>query len=47
MLYNVFGMFLTESIGGAARVLLANARTLLVWLVSKMLVLKHGLVVQL
>lgn len=34
LLYNIFGMLVTDSVGAAARVVLENARTLLVWLVS-------------
>jgi hypothetical protein len=34
LLYNIFGMYVTDSVGAAARVVLENARTLLVWLVS-------------
>jgi len=34
LLYNIFGMFVTEDVGAAARTVLENARTLLVWLVS-------------
>jgi len=34
LLYNIAGMYVTEEVGAAARTVLENARTLLVWLVS-------------
>jgi ABC-type uncharacterized transport system permease subunit len=36
LVYNISGMYVTEQVGAAARTVLENARTLLVWLVSKM-----------
>jgi cobalamin synthase len=35
LVYNISGMYVTEQVGAAARTVLENARTLLVWLVSK------------
>lgn len=35
LLYNIFGMVVTDNVGAAARVVLENARTLLVWLVRE------------
>jgi hypothetical protein len=34
LVYNISGMYVTEQVGAAARTVLENARTLLVWLVS-------------
>lgn len=34
MMYNVTGMFVTDSIGAVARTVLESLRTLFVWLVS-------------
>jgi hypothetical protein len=35
LVYNISGMYVTEQVGAAARTVLENARTLLVWLVSE------------
>lgn len=34
LVYNISGMYVTDQVGAAARTVLENARTLLVWLVS-------------
>lgn len=47
LLYNIFGMFVTEDVGAAARTVLENARTLLVWLVSAVTASFQGLLVRL